>query len=644
MNKMSFFERQHQARRRTKLLVLYFLLAVVLITVAVNALVFGTAKLGGLYSGTLSGWLAGPYWWLVSGVTLLIVIIGSVTRLLQLRSGGQAVADMVGARRIELSTSDPDERRFVNVVEEMSIASGTPVPALYVMDNEGGLNAFVAGFKSTEAVLVVTEGALRSLDRDELQGVVGHEYSHIVNGDMRLNIRLMGILAGILSIGQLGRFLLRSLFHSSGRRSSRSRNNGGIFALGLGLGLFIIGYVGLFFGRLIKAAISRQREYLADASAVQFTRCPTGIAGALWKIRNSTLGSMLLTRHAEDMSHMCFGESVQTSFQNLLATHPPLNERIKAVDPSFLIQRAAERTLEHNRMRSEPPSSAAAAAFAGSIDTPVPTTVESFAASVGNPTAEHVQYAVVLHASIPRPVLEALRDRDAARQPIYALLMVATQESTRRVALALLAHQESPPLAQAVEAFVEPLENIGRRAWLPIIDLAMPALKQLPSAERTRFLGVADKLTRTDRRVTLLEFVLLTLLRKHLSADADHRDVVKYYSFDAVLAEIRVLLSLLAKAGADTAEQSRQSFARALASITQAKLGPARDEDCQVDGLYRIVAKLSALSPLLKEPLINACADCVVHDGVVLPVEAELIRAISESLDCPMPPLLTPAN
>ena len=614
------------------MLVLYFLLAVVLITVAVNAVVFATAKIGGLYPGTLSEWLAGPYWWLVSAATMAVIIVGSVTRLLQLRAGGHAVAEMVGARRVDLSTNDAHERRFVNVVEEMSIASGTPLPALYVMDNEGAINAFVAGFKSTEAVLVVTEGALRTLDRDELQGVVGHEYSHIVNGDMRLNLRLMGILAGILSIGQLGRFLLSSLFYSRGHRSSRRRNNGGILALGLGLGLF--------FGRLIKAAISRQREYLADASAVQFTRYPTGIAGALWKIRNNSLGSMLVNRHAEDMSHMCFGESLSTNFQSLLATHPPLDHRIKAVDPSFLIQRAAERTLEHSRSRSGPPSPAGVTAFAGESEAPIATTVESFAASVGNPTAEHVAYAAALHASIPASLLAALRAPDTARQPIYALLIIATQEATRRVAFALLAHQESPPLAQSVEGFVGTLENLGRRTWLPIIDLAVPALKQLSSNERTRFLRIADKLTRADRQITLFEFVLLTLLRKQLGDDGNRRDAIKYYNFGAVLAEIRVLLSLLAKAGAETTEQAGQSFARALASLTQTKLAPARDEDCQVDRLHRILAKLSALSPLLKEPLINACADCVVHDGVVLPVEAELIRAISETLDCPMPPLL----
>ena len=453
-----------------------------------------------------------------------------------------------------------------------------------------------------------------------------------------------GILAGILAIGQLGRFLLRSLFHSSSRSSSRSRNNGGIFALGLGLGLFIIGYVGLFFGRLIKAAISRQREYLADASAVQFTRYPTGIAGALWKISNSGLGSVLANRHAEDMSHMCFGESVQTNFQSLLATHPPLKERIKAVAPSFLIQKAAERTLEQSRARPKPPAPAAATAFAGAAEAPVPATAQTLAASIGNPTAEHVQYAVALHASIPQPLLVALRDRNTARQPIYALLIIATRESTRRVALALLAHQESASLTQSVEALIKPLEKLGRRVWLPIIDLAIPALKQLPSNERMRFLGVADKLTRTDRQVTLFEFVLLTLLRKHLGVDAERHDAVKYHSFGAVLAEIRVLLSLLAKAGADSADQSQQSFARAFANITQVKLAPAREEDCHIDGLYLILAKLSALSPLLKEPLISACADCVVHDGVILPLEAELVRAVSESLDCPMPPLIPPAN
>ncbi|WP_370257671.1 M48 family metallopeptidase, partial [Marinobacter nauticus] len=299
-----FFQRQASARRNTGLLVVLFLTAVTLITLAV-------CLVGYMVTRSQTSALPFHYWLLSShglttaGAVVALIGIGSLVRWVDLAGGGTRVARMVGARAIDPDTRDPEERKLRNIVEEMSIASGVPVPELYVMDHETGINAFVAGYTPGEAVMVVTHGALTQLNRDELQGVVGHEFSHILNGDMRINVRLIALLAGILMIGQIGQFLLRAGFYSSGR--SRNRDGRAQAAMGLiGLALMVIGYVGVFFGRLIQSAVSRQREMLADASSVQFTRNPEGIGAALFKIGMKG-GYLDTTSHASDMNHMCFG-------------------------------------------------------------------------------------------------------------------------------------------------------------------------------------------------------------------------------------------------------------------------------------------------------------------------------------------------
>ncbi|HEX6692402.1 MAG TPA: M48 family metallopeptidase, partial [Burkholderiales bacterium] len=333
---MNFFQHQALARRNSRVMVLLFLLAVIAVVAAVDLVLAAVwvwseselkanqaASLGELFRQVpLSLYVWG------GAVTAAIIFVVSLFNVAKLGGGGAAVAAMAGARRIEPNSRDPLERRFVNVVEEMAIASGVRVPAVYVMEGERGINAFAAGWDVSGAVVAATRGALETLNRDELQGVVGHEFSHILNGDMRLNIRMLGVLAGIVFIGSIGEFVMRSM-----RGSRDSKGVAGLFAVGLAL--FIIGYVGLFFARLIKAAVSRQREFLADASSVQFTRNPDGIAGALDQIRGAPAGALISARVAEDMSHMFFGQSLRLRLGGLFATHPSLDERIQRVNPRF---------------------------------------------------------------------------------------------------------------------------------------------------------------------------------------------------------------------------------------------------------------------------------------------------------------------
>ena len=332
---MDFFERQDKARKKTKLLVFYFILAVAALIVAVYfaaLLIFSgvQAQQHRNFGESPQFALWNPQLFLgVAGGVLAVVLIGSGYKTVALAQGGSAVSEMMGARLVSPNTNDPDERKLLNVVEEMAIASGVPVPHVYVMDEEDGINAFAAGHKPGDATITVTRGCVKILSRDELQGVIGHEFSHILNGDMRLNLRLMGIIFGILCLAIIGRVLLQTA-----RVGGRGRGQNPLPLLGLLL--LVIGYIGVFFGRLIQAAVSRQREFLADASSVQFTRNPGGITGALKKIGGlGETGSRLSHAHAEELSHMFFGNGVSEPFIGLLETHPPLAERIRVFDPNF---------------------------------------------------------------------------------------------------------------------------------------------------------------------------------------------------------------------------------------------------------------------------------------------------------------------
>lgn len=326
---MDFFEHQDRARKTTKVLVVYFAIAVVCVIASVyvaSLLIFygsGSVRQPGEPLPELVLWDAQLFLYVVLG-TLGVVIIGSLYKTAALAKGGSAVAEALGGRLISPNTSHPEERKLRNVIEEMAIASGVPVPKIYVLDDEKGINAFAAGHTPGDAAIGVTRGCMTLLSRDELQGVIGHEFSHILNGDMRLNLRIMGVIFGIVCLAVIGRILL----YSRGR--SREEKNPLMF---LGLALVVIGAIGVFFGRLIQAALSRQREFFADASAVQFTRNPAGLSGALQKIGGA--GSKIESAHAGEASHMFFGNGMGRPFLGALATHPPLDVRIRAIDPGW---------------------------------------------------------------------------------------------------------------------------------------------------------------------------------------------------------------------------------------------------------------------------------------------------------------------
>ena len=379
------------------------------------------------------------------GVTvgvLAVIFIGSAYKTNELSGGGSSVATLMGGRPVNPNTTDPNERKLLNVVEEMAIASGVPVPQVYVLNDERAINAFAAGHTTGDAAIGVTRGCIELLTRDQLQGVIGHEFSHILNGDMRLNLRLIGVIFGLLCIATIGRVLL-----SARSRSSRDNN-----ALPLiGLVLVLLGAIGVFFGRLIQAAVSRQREFLADASSVQFTRNPGGLSGALQKIGQYGFGSRLESEHAPDLCHMFFGNGVREPFFGLLATHPPIPDRIRAIDPAWdgkfprldekqveVVKRAAISELEH-RPRPMPDMPdffktvlGGAVIAGGSAEKPPVIRSHTVLPNLGNPTPLHLKYAEQLRDSLPDSVKAAAREPLDAIAMIYAILLSPDETACAR--------------------------------------------------------------------------------------------------------------------------------------------------------------------------------------------------------------------
>ncbi len=656
-----FFQRQASARRNTSLLVLLFLTAVVLITLAVSLVGYYVTR--SEYSTlAFQDWLLSRPGLITCATTVALIVIGSALRWADLAGGGERVAKMVGARAIDPDTRDSDERKLRNIVEEMAIASGVPVPDLYIMDNETGINAFVAGYTPGEAVMVVTHGAITQLNRDELQGVVGHEFSHIFNGDMRLNVRLISLLAGILMIGQIGSFLTRAAFYRSHVSSRSSRDGRAQAAIGVvGLALLVIGYVGVFFGRLIQAAVSRQRELLADASSVQFTRNPEGIAGALFKIGLKG-GYLDTTSHASDMNHMCFGESARMKFSSLLASHPPIEERIKRIQPGMLARlRARLRDTEPGadlRSATSTRRPAQASGFAGAAEdiygpvrrksgsplvsqaAAVPM-AEKLSERVGTVSAQGEDFAIRLLEQLPATFRNLLYTRAGAAQLCYALLISDLSRTVQKERLALLAsHPVLGPEPELLGKLLPALKSIGDGVRFPALELAMPALRKLDPEERRLLIANVRKLVIADNRVSLFELALTSFLSRHLGTGASRAIPVKYRSYRPVMPALQKVLSLLARAGSASREDAEALYRKAAAGFGESSGALPIQEKVSMRQLTEALTMLNGLSPLLKPAVIDACGYCVTSDGKIEVREYELMRLVADQLDCPMPPLV----
>ncbi|OBY61105.1 M48 family metallopeptidase [Pseudomonas sp. AU12215] len=634
---MNFFEHQDRARKQTGRLVLLLTIAVVcLVTITSLALGWLWRHLGepALHLTSRAS-LPDPELYLsVAAVIVGVVVLGALYKQVQLSAGGKVVAESLGGRLLNLSASNADERRLLNVVEEMALASGSPVPPVYVLE-DGSINAFAAGLTPRDAVIGITRGAIEQLDRNELQGVIAHEFSHIHHGDMLLNTRLTALLHGMLLLGLIGGMLLRGWSETStgvrisSRSSSNDKNGGGsvvLLVIGAGVVLYVLGYVGTFFGQLIKASVSRQREFLADASAVQFTRDPSTIAGALKKIGGNPLGALLSAPRAAEFSHMYFGDGVGSSWFD---THPPLKDRIRRVDPGW----------DGNYPKFEPRLDVAlmnkqAWTSAVTGQPYQPSAVDVAVAAVGAPTIAHLQEARSTLQRLDERLQRAAHDSEGAEALVYGLLL-DSDPGLRARQLEAIKQRLNLSLALQLDLLEESLLRLDPGQRLPLLDLAMPALKQL---DAKAFLALRENmalLIKLDGKVKLLEWTLLRIIERNLRPGSGKIGNVALADLSEACA---TLLAFLARVGETSDLQTEQAFADAWSGLPFAPRplpGAASLRE-----LETALKQLEQLRPLQKPQLLKALARCIEHDGRITAGEAELMRAVADILDCPMPPLL----
>jgi Zn-dependent protease with chaperone function len=637
---VDFFDAQDRARRASRWLIVVYAVATALIVAGVTLIVgFVLASYSdGTYpvDGVLDQHT--PLLIATAVLTALFIFGASAFKTASLSAGGGKVASSMGGTLVPTDVSEPLRRRLRNIVEEVSIASGVPVPEIYVLEKESGINAFAAGFAPGSAAIAVTRGALELLDRDELQGVIAHEFSHVLNGDMRLNIRMMGVLFGIMILGLAGRMILRGGYHT--RLASSSRDRGTPVIMIIGLGLAILGGIGVLFSRIIKASVSRQREYLADASAVQFTRQTRGIAGALKKIGGLDAHSYIKAADPEEVSHMLFGAGSKLS--GLFATHPPLAKRIKAIEPSF-DERDYPSLSAGDRDAvlvgaAQDVGTAAAFAAPGSAVTPA-----EIAESVGRPEDRHYDYASALREAIPGSLYDAAHNSNLAWLLALALVIEPAAPAYPRQ-LARLTERIGVERARVTRRFADDIAQTGAAFRLPLLEVCFPTLRRRPAGELQFLIELAKDMIEIDAEVDLFEYCFYRILISNLgdsAAPGRRGRSSRQATRDASLS----LLGLIADHGhADRAERDA-ALAAGIAQLGEWAAGRTV-EPRQEKSVTILDASLDALTALdndARRQLVRAISEVAAYDGTVNVTEAELVRVVCATLDCPLPPIVSAA-
>ncbi len=645
---MDFFREQDVARRNTRILVVLFIIAVCVLIALTNMVIAGAVFLQadyppGAHNGSASNWISSIDWGLfltvgaVVGGVIGVVALGNWLRFAQ---GGRAVAEALGARPAQPATTDPLERRAQNIVQELSLAANMPVPPLYILDDERGINAFAAGVTPANAVVAITHGAMTQLTRDELQGVIGHEFSHILNGDMRLSIRLAAMLRGITFIGDIGSVLMHSAAYSRPRHGNKNDSRAGVLAVGLGL--YLVGLLGGIMAGLIKSAISKQKEFLADASSVQFTRNPDGIGNALKVIGGYTPGTLVHSARAEEMSHLFFGQ-VKHRLWTLFATHPPLQTRIRRVDPSWDGQ-FIERRPDHSAYTQTDLSGemgniqARRALVAAGLESVLP------AVEYSNSPAKNTKKS--------RSLSSSGQDPNARRQPklAAAVLQAATDPlGAMSLILGLLWHrgdgydQQIEALHEAdirglehlVAQYGDELVSLAPALRLPLIELCLPALKQMSVGQYQIFKKLLMRFIKADTRINLFEWSLYQLIRHYLDPEFVRikHSRPRFSTLKVVSKHLAIALGTLAQQGN---EDTDSAFERGARTLGIAVTFPD-EAQLTVTGFSQSITQLADCYPLLKVTILKAMAAVAGHDGEISPREITLIKAIAAVIDCPLP-------
>ncbi|MGI9276723.1 MAG: M48 family metallopeptidase [Endozoicomonas sp.] len=622
---MNFFKCQKDARRKTRYLLVMMFPVILALALATNFL-FALHMPLVQEKPWQNFFTIKSFLLFTVGIGMVVLVSGLVKTIRLARGGGSQVAESLGAELVNPSTGDFYEKRLRNVVEEVALASGAPVPEVYVLRHEQGINAFAAGFLLKDAVIGVTRGAMEQLSRDELEGVVAHEFSHIVHGDMRLNMRLMGIVFGITMLTEFGHMLCRDERYPRNRSST------------LGLGLIIIGYSGTFFANIIRSWVNRSREYLADAAAVQYTRNNEAIATALSKIGGSTMGSRLRAASASEVSHMMFGSSIDSFLDGMFATHPPLEKRISKLMPDwdgeFIVPSPVGQEKSAQEQKLSPIAvsagvSLAAASLSGSLR------------AMGCPNASHHDYARSLIRNLPIRVACAIHDKDEALHIIMALLLDENPGVLKKQAAIIDRHfsQDVTRSTMELQQDLEVSRLLSDR--LAILEMALPALRHCSPEQQKSLQKVLEELAGADGRVSVREWSLMTIVDHQLEDRRQSKDNLgsgKYRHLRSVRNEVVLLVKTLVTMSGMSKADKQACFRQAMKTLG---LVPGKSsQKVNFKALNQALKKVTLLYPEAKEKLLGTLCDCIQHDGKVVLEEAQALRAIAVTLECPVPPLV----
>ena len=666
---MDFFSSQDKARSKTNILIFYFCLAIVTMIIVIYVVIAAIMNsVDERPPESTVQWLHLEVLAIVAVGVIVVVGMSSFFKVMELKGGGEKVAQMLGGRLINPGTADPYERVVVNVVEEMALASGTPVPPVYVLDHEPGINAFAAGYSPNDAVIGVNRGTIETLNRAELQGVIAHEFSHVLNGDMRLNIKLIGWLFGIQVMAIIGYYMFRFAGAMSHGRSRNSKGNPAIAIFVIGIVVMIVGFLGQWCARMIQAAISRQREYLADASAVQFTRDPNTIAGALKVIGAASSGSRLQVPTASQASHMFFAEGV-SNFGGM-ATHPPLMDRIQKIDPNFdgdygkymnhryskavgskpspkKQKQQQQQPMEMLQKLPIPGLGGEGMGPMGEMTQAMPgaemaMNPAAIIAGIGLLDEQHVQHSHDMMEQIPESIKAAIHDPFSARCVVYCLLLDDDQ-AIRDKQLATVQQAEGPPTVQETQRLMPKVSELPQSQRLPVLEIVQSTLSQLSLEQYKRFGYSVIELVRADQKIDLFEFILQHLLLTHLDRRFGLRPPVqaKFSNMNQVKDEVELILSILVHVGHDDEGETVNAFRQAAKSFGgSVPLELIPKNQCNFQVLDKALEKANESSPAVKKQILHAAATAIAADGKVTVDEAELFRAFAESIECPVPPIL----
>ncbi len=635
---MDFFAAQASARQQSRLLTLAFTLCVAAVVLALNVIVLFLLR---IFTPDVDGvvHLEVPLMqWAMQHpgrvllTTLLVggfIGVASLYRMLQLRSGGGYVARSVGGVRVDRGTQDAQRRMLHNVVDEMALASGVPAPEVYVLENEEGINAFAAGHTPANAAIAVTRGALLRLNREQLQGVVAHEFSHILNGDMRLSIRLMGLIFGLMAVALSGRTLLRLARHA---------DRAAVPAFVLGALVATVGQIGWWGGRLLQAWISRKREGLADASAVQFTRNPEGLKEALIRVAAMGENRRFASSSMEQVAHMLFAQGGR----RMLATHPPLLARLRALDPHIneaelaARKRRVQKQWEQERIgRDAPPT----ATHRPPASVAVPAAAALIAATAGDPQPRHLDHAVALRRALPAPLRGSAAEPEQARAALLALVL-ASDPGLRDRQLEMAAGKLDAGALAAIEAALPAALTLPPLLRLPAVLQLLPSLQTLPAAERLTLRELLRELMRVDGELSVSDYAMETLVTRVLSAQLAPRDPHGRAALTDMEPQLGIVFAVLAAHGSRGADDARRAYEAGLAPLLPRHRPAYAVLESWPQLLDDALAKLATLRPAAKQLLVEGLVRTIAHDAMLAPAEAELLRTICAVLEVPLPPVL----